>query len=71
MANGLQLQLRPLNTVPNKETARCQSQYSLSSAPSFPKEHCFLEGSQASPVCPFSRQRTHSLSVIKTSQLML
>ena len=46
-------------------------QYSLSSAPPFPKEHCFLEGSQAWLVCPFGRQCTQSLSVIKTRQLML
>jgi hypothetical protein len=24
----------------------------LSNIPSFPKEHCFLGGSQASPICP-------------------
>ena len=27
----------------------------LSHCPRFPKEHCFLEGSQASPACPFSK----------------
>jgi hypothetical protein len=56
-------------TEQKPQGAKCQ--YSLSIAPPFPKEHCFLEGSQASPVCRFGRQRTHSLSFIKASQLVL
>jgi hypothetical protein len=28
----------------------------LSNAPQFPKEHCFLEGSQGFPVCPSGKR---------------
>jgi hypothetical protein len=43
--------LKLLKTKRNEST-------SVSSAPRFPKEHCFLEGSQAAPVCRFGKRNT-------------
>ena len=38
---------------------KCKCKYFYSQCSQFPKQHCFLEGTQASPVCPSGRSNMY------------